>query len=125
MALLGNLLDKLARSPEETREENLQRWARSVEGAIPIQHVEPRRRCRIAGVVQNVRIDPRQGRDCIEATIIDGSGNMIVKWLGRQALCGIGLGMGLIVDGTVGVDPEGELVVLNPEYVLVPEPEHE
>jgi hypothetical protein len=38
-------------------------------------------------------------------------------------MSGITLGAGLIMEGVVG-SQEGDLVVLNPEYELVPGPEH-
>ena len=123
MGLFGDLLERLARPPEDIRAENLREWVSTIEGATPIASVETRKRHKVAGVVQNIRIDPRQGRDSIEATIIDGTGQLVVKWLGRHELSGIRLGAGLIVDGIVGTDPDDELVILNPEYVLVPDPE--
>ena len=124
MAFFGRLLEKLARPPEEIRAENLRRWLSTIDGATPIGEVEPRKRYKVAGVVQNIRVDPRAGRDCVEATIIDGTGDLVVKWLGRQELSGVGLGVGLIAEGTVGSGTGGDLVVLNPEYDLVPAPEH-
>ena len=123
MAFLSQVLERLARPPEEIRAENLRAWLSTVPGVTPLSEVESRKRLKIAGVVQNIRIDPGGGGS-IEATIIDGTGTLVVKWLGRQALAGVGLGVGLIVEGTVGTDPEGELLVLNPEYDLVPTPEH-
>lgn len=119
-----SLLQRLSVTPEEARAENLRRWASSIEGAMPIAEVESRRPCCVAGVIQNVRIDPREGSGSIEATIIDGSGQMVAKWLGRSSLSGITLGMGLILRGLAGSTSEGEAVVLNPEYELVPGPEH-
>ena len=124
MAFLTSIIEKLSRPPEEIRSENLRHWAETIEDRIPIAEVESRRKGRVAGVVQNLRIDPRPGRNSIEATIIDGTGELVVKWLGRQELRGVRLGVGLIVDGTFGADPSGELVILNPEYVLVTGPEH-
>lgn len=117
------MLERLARPPEDIRAENLREWVSTIEGVTPIASVEARKRYKVAGVVQNIRIDPRQGRDSIEATIIDGTGQLVVKWLGRHELSGIRLGAGLIVDGIVGADQNDELVILNPEYVLVPDPE--
>lgn len=119
------MLDALARPPEEIRAENLRRWVATIAGAVPIAQVTARQRARVAGVIQNIRVDPREGSGAIEATFIDGTGSMVAKWLGRQSLSGIRLGMGLIVDGVMGQGPEGELLVLNPEYELVPSPEHE
>lgn len=124
MAPLRGAFAGLARSGEEIRAENLRRWASTIPDATPITRVEPRQRCRVAGVVQNIRIDPREGRGSIEATIIDGTGDLVARWLGRQSLSGIRLGMGLVVEGIVGTGEDGELVVLNPEYQLVPGPEH-
>lgn len=123
MSFLSEVLERLARPPEEIRAENLRNWLATVPGATPLAQVEPRNRLKVAGVVQNIRIDPRGGGS-VEATIIDGTGTLVVKWLGRHELAGVGLGVGLIVEGTIGKDPDGELIVLNPEYDLVPAPEH-
>ncbi len=123
MALFGRLIDRLARAPEEIRAEHLRSWASGVDGAVPIAELESRKPARVAGVIQNVRIDPREGHGSIEATIIDGTGQLVVKWLGRPSKAGIRLGNGLIVEGTIGKQ-NGELVVLNPEYDLVVGPEH-
>lgn len=117
-------LRKIARPPEEARAENLRRWAATIPGTSPIVAVEPRCHCKVAGVIQNIRIDPREGTGSIEATIIDGSGSMVARWLGRSAMSGIRLGMGLILQGLPGTTREGEAVLLNPEYELVPGPEH-
>ncbi|HEX3326941.1 MAG: hypothetical protein M3P01_08425 [Actinomycetota bacterium] len=121
---VSNVIEKLGRSPEDIRAENLRRWVTSMGEVTTIKNVEPRQRTRVAGVIQNIRIDPRNGRDAIEATIIDGTDRMVAKWLGRASLSGIQLGMGLIMEGVPGAGPDGMLVMLNPEYVLVPGPEH-
>jgi hypothetical protein len=124
VAFLGELIEKLARPAQEIRAEHLREWAASIPGTVPIAKAQPRCACKIAGVIQNVRIDPREGSGSIEATIDDGTGRMLVKWLGRQKLAGISLGAGLICEGTAGVGPNRLLQLLNPEYQLVPEPEH-
>ena len=124
MASLTELIDKLARPPEDIRADNLRHWVSTIPGVVPIADLVPRSRSRVAGVVQNIRIDPRAGSGSIEATIIDGSGEMVVKWLGRNSLSGVRLGIGLVVEGTIGSAPNGDLSVLNPEYELVVGPEH-
>ena len=124
VTFFSDLVERLARPPQEIRAEHLREWAASIEGVVPISEVEPRSRSKVAGVIQNVRIDPREGSGSIEAVVNDGSGRMVVKWLGRQQLAGIGLGAGLIFSGTVGRGADGQLQVLNPEYELVPAPEH-
>jgi hypothetical protein len=124
MALVSKVLEKLARSPEETRAEACNHWARSVPGTTPIARVQPRDRCRVAGLIRNIRIDPQEGTGAVEATIFDGTGEMVAKWLGRKTLSGLRLGEGLVLEGIVGVGDDDRLVVLNPEYELVSGPEH-
>lgn len=124
MAFLGRLLDRLARTPDDVRAENLRRWRSTVLDTTPIVELTARERAKVAGVIQNIRIDPREGSGSIEATIIDGTGHMVAKWLGRDRMPGIGLGMGLVMEGMCGIGDDGELVMLNPEYDLVSDPEH-
>lgn len=124
MTRLSNLIETLARPPEEIRAEHLRAWVETIEGATPIAEVEPRTRVRVAGVIQNIRIDPREGSGAIQARFMDGTGSMVAKWLGRQKLSGIQLGMGLIIEGVTGVGEQKTLMILNPEYRLVPSPEH-
>ena len=123
MGFLNDLLEKLSRHPEDLRSENLRRWIEILPNITPLSDARVRERCRVAGVIQNIRIDPRAGRDSVEATITDGSGRMIAKWLGRSSMSGIALGIGLIMEGVIG-EQDNDLVVLNPEYELVPGPEH-
>lgn len=123
MPLLERFLHNLTASPDEIRAENLRKWAGSIPDASPIAEVQPRERCKVAGVIQNIRIDPRGGGS-IEAKIADGSGYLVARWLGRSSLSGIRLGEGLVLEGTVGQTDEGEGLILNPEYELVPGPEH-
>ncbi len=123
MAGFSTLLRQLSRTPDEIRADNLRAWQASIAGVKPIAEIKPRERGKVAGVIQNIRIDPREGTS-IEATIIDGTGHMVAKWLGRDRMPGIGLGMGLVMEGVCGVGVDGELVMLNPEYDLVSDPEH-
>jgi hypothetical protein len=115
---------KLFRSLDDVRSENLREWVSSLGDVTPIEHARPRTRCRVAGIIQNIRIDPRTGSGYVEATINDGTGKMVARWLGRSSLSGVRLGAGLIVEGTPGVGEHGEPVILNPEYQLIPGPEH-
>jgi RecG-like helicase len=122
--ILKGALARLSRPPEEVRAEHLRHWAATIDGACPIAEVVPRRRCKVAGVIQNLRIDPRQGRNAVEATISDGTGELVARFLGRNSLQGIKLGAGLIVEGVPSRSPDGECLILNPEYQLIPDPEH-
>jgi hypothetical protein len=124
MAALRSLLEWLSRPASEVRAENLRAWAGRLPGVTPIAAAEERRHNRVAGVVQNIRIDPREGTGTIEATIFDGTGHMVARWLGRSSLKGIRLGTALVVEGIAGRGEEDEFVVLNPQYEIVTGPEH-
>jgi hypothetical protein len=123
MALLGRLIDRLSRPVEDLRAENCRLWAEQIPNTIRIEQVRPRERSRVAGIIRNLRIDPREGSGSVKATITDGTGHMVAKWLGRATLSGIKPGAGLVMEGTVGIGADGEMVVLNPDYELVPGPE--
>ena len=124
MGTLQSLVDKLARSPEQARAENCRAWACTVAQATPIVEVTPRRQVKVAGIIRNIRIDPRSGSASIEATITDGTGELVARWLGRRPFTGMRLGRGLIVEGVAGLGDDGELVILNPEYRVAVGPEH-
>jgi hypothetical protein len=124
MALFGRFIERLSRPAGDIRAEHLRDWVKGLKNVIPIEQAKPRNRCRVAGVIRNIRIDPREGTGSIEATITDGTGQMVAKWLGRSSMSGIQLGEGLIMQGTPGVGEHGELVILNPEYELCTAPEH-
>ena len=117
-------MDKLSRSPDELRAEHLRGWISSIPGVCPIRDVQARKRCKVAGVIKNIRLDPHSGGGAIEATIMDGTGQMKARWLGRTSLSGIRLGVGLVMEGAPGETEGGEAVILNPLYELVPDPEH-
>ena len=72
--------------------------------------------------MRSIRINPQEGRS-VEATITDGSGEMVIRWLGRSSLQGVKLGIGMIAEGTRGSTPDRRPMILNPEYELVPGPE--
>ncbi|MFN2389847.1 MAG: DNA-binding protein [Actinomycetota bacterium] len=124
MSALRGLLGRLAKPPEEIRAEHLREWASSIPGAVALADMEPRQRARVAGVVRNIRIDPREGQGFIEATVTDGTGTLVARWLGRSSLSGVKLGVGLVMEGIAAAGDDDELVILNPEYELILAPEH-
>ncbi len=124
VTLLSGRLKKLSQSPEQARDELVKQWVTTLEGVTPIGDAESRRHVRVAGVVQSIRIDPREGSGSIDATLCDGTGEVVARWLGRQTLSGIRLGTGLIMEGIIGGGPRGAKMILNPSYDLVDAPGH-
>lgn len=123
MGLLRDFFDRLSLPPERVRQQELFGWMARIPDVMPISETEPRSKVRVAGVVRNIRINPDEGRS-VEATITDGSGTLTIRWLGRSSLQGVRLGIGIIAEGTRGSGSDGQAVILNPEYRLVPGPEH-
>jgi amino acid transporter len=91
----------------------------TVEGAVPIGSVAERQRVRIAGRVHALRVQPWSGQPTLECTITDGTGRITVVFLGRRRIAGIEPGARLVIEGMVGTRA-GHLVILNPEYRLLP-----
>ena len=98
----------------ERRAENIKLWASSVPGVTLISAAEPRSIVKVAGVVEGLRVRPREGVPAIEALISDGSGQVTAVWLGRRQISGLTLGARIIVEGRLGGD-SGKLVVMNPK----------
>lgn len=99
----------------------------------------PRRRASLVGVVRSVAVrrapcaaatPDRAARPvaitegtpsplAFEVRLEDGTGEIAVRWSGRDAVAGVAPGVTLHVEGTVA-ELGGELVILNPLYRFVP-----
>lgn len=92
--------------------------ARSVADALP--------RCRatLRGTVVDVsvhrrtvdRVLQRAGGTWLDALLHDGTGVLLLRWLGRHEVPGLARGVGLTVEGTVSSSPDGLPMILNPLY---------
>jgi len=91
--------------------------------ARTVVEAEPRRRVALTGTLTSVaachqrvlagplrHADPRP---CLQAELDDGTGIILLRWLGRDRIAGIAIGASLRVEGTVLTD-HGRRVVLNP-----------
>lgn len=93
--------------------------------AFKVADVRPRCRAALSGRVREVVVHRsfvvrapggrRQRGTSVDACLDDGSGRIVVRWLGRAAVAGVTTGASLRVEGTVG-DVAGRLVILNPIY---------
>ena len=99
MSLVSRWIERATRPVEEIRAEELREWSRGITDVTLIADVQVRTRSRIAGVVSNIRIDPRQGGGTIEATLTDGTGEILARWLGRSSLPGVRLGLPSVPQG--------------------------
>ncbi|MET0276590.1 MAG: DNA-binding protein, partial [Acidimicrobiia bacterium] len=51
----------------------------------------------------------------LECTLVDDTGGIVLIFLGRRSVTGLGVGSLLVADGTVGED-RNRLAILNPIY---------
>jgi hypothetical protein len=79
--------------------------------------VIPRRSTTLRGEVVSVKTVARPALRT-DVTMSDGTGNLVLRFVGRSTVPGVEAGRCLLVDGTPGW-VQGELVMLNPLYSFV------
>lgn len=92
------------------------------DGQEPVRSIEDapdRQRVRLEGTLRTVTLRPRGGVPALEAELADGTGSIVVVWLGRRRITGIRAGCAIRVQGRIGVH-EGARTIFNPRYDLLP-----
>jgi hypothetical protein len=84
----------------------------------PIGELRWRERARIRGRIRSVRIQPWAEVGTLECVVLDDTGGVLLVFLGRRSIPGIGLGRVLEAEGTVG-EARGYLSMLNPQIELL------
>ncbi len=79
--------------------------------ARTVAAADPRRRAALTGTVRAVSART----DATDAELDDGTGRIVLRWVGRDRVPGVTVGASLAVEGTVLVD-RGRRVLLNPLY---------
>jgi hypothetical protein len=81
-----------------------------------IASLEPRRRAIVAGEIRTVT-SYRRPYPRTEIELDDGSGVLLLRFMGRHEVPGLAPGLRLRAEGTPGPE-RGALVMLNPLYCL-------
>lgn len=115
---LGRLLHRLSASPEELDAEELQSEVGKV-GARACSQVSRGQAVRVTGRLRSVVYTPRETTPTLEAELFDGSGTVLLVWLGRRRIPGIEPGRALVASGRIA-ERDGACVLYNPEYDLLP-----
>ena len=115
MGFFKRAFGKFSQDEGERRAAGVREWAAAQAGVTLIADVQPRSVARIAGIVEGIRVRPREGVPAIEAVVTDGSGSVTAVWLGRRLLPGLQLGRKLTLEGRLGGDPRN-LQIMNPRY---------
>jgi RecG-like helicase len=113
MGALRRFLDKLTESDEARLAEEVREWAETVPGTVRIAHAPMRRRVKIAGVIRRLTVFPMEDNESLEALVSDGTGEIVVQFMGRRAIGGLGLGTRVIVEGVLG-EQRGTPRMINP-----------
>src|SRR5919108_848776 len=115
MGLFKKVFGRLSQDEGERRAATVREWAGEQVGCTLIADAKPRQMARIAGIVEGIRVRPREGVPAIEAVVTDGSGSVTAVWLGRRVLPRPQLRRRIIVEGRLGGDPKN-LQIMNPRY---------
>ncbi len=115
---LSRLVASLGKSTEDQHAEALQSSVRDV-GATPISCCTAGEPATMSGVLRSVTLRPRETVPAVEADLFDGSGHILLVWLGRRRIRGIEPGRSIVVSGRITCSAERP-TVFNPDYELRP-----
>ncbi len=104
-------------SPAEAEARDLRRTFAS-EGVVTIKDAPSRTPVQLRGTLRTVTLRPRGGVPALEAELFDGTDTLILIWLGRRRIAGIGPGRAVQVSGRIG-EHDGQRVLYNPRYELL------
>ena len=74
---------------------------------------------RLRGTLKTVTLRPRGGVPALEAELFDGSGSLVLVWLGRREIAAITPGRPIEVEGRIGRHGS-DRIIYNPRYQLLP-----
>ena len=109
-------IDRLTSTSEEMDAREL--LEESIErGATPVGRCRSGERVTVSGTIKALTLRPVGGVPALEAELYDGSGMLMLVWLGRRRIVGIDPGRSLSVHGRVTLQ-NGHRVMFNPAYEL-------
>ena len=97
----------------------LRQWSGSVPNVEPISKCRTRDHQRVAGVVESIKLIPREHTCLLQVEIFDGTDHIAGIWYGRRKIPGIDLGRRIILEGTVCSQDGSRLQIINPAYELL------
>jgi RecG-like helicase len=108
----------LSRSKSDLHAETLRTRSRDM-GVQTIRECRPGEPTTVMGVLHSVTLRPREGVPAVEAELYDGTGKILLVWLGRRQIRGIDPGRGIVVSGRLTCNTERP-TIFNPKYELRP-----
>ncbi len=113
MGAFRRWLDRLGESDEARLAGEIKSWADGIEGSVRIIDAPNRERVKIAGIIRRLTVFPMRDNEALEALVSDGTGEVVVRFMGRRGIGGLGLGSRVVVEGAIA-EQRGERRMLNP-----------
>jgi RecG-like helicase len=113
MGVLRRFVDRLTESDEARLASEIRDWAATVPDAVPVASAPLRQQVKIAGVIRRLTVFPMKDDESLEAVVSDGSGEIVVRFMGRRAIRGLGLGTRVVVEGVLA-EQRGSVQMINP-----------
>jgi hypothetical protein len=101
----------------------LQLWTVSWGTSAFLVDLAPYESCRVAGVVERLRVDPSAG--VIEALISDGTASVLAQWQigGPTPQLAVTPGRAVVLQGVTGIGSDGQLILREPSFETVSFPQ--
>jgi hypothetical protein len=96
---------------------DLQLWAISQGVSSWLIDLKPYEPCTVAGIVVHWTIDPIGG--IIDATLFDGTAEVVARWPSNRRpspLQATNQGRGLVLEGVTSVGPDGDIIIIDPDF---------
>lgn len=113
MGALRRFLDRLTESDEARLASEIRGWCEKIPDTVRIADAPLRERVKIAGVIKRITVFPMEGHEALEALVSDGTGEVMVRFMGRRGISGLTLGTRVAVEGVLG-EKRGEVWMMNP-----------
>jgi len=114
MGTLRRFFDRLTETDETRLANEVREWAATVPGAVPIAAARLRQHVKIAGQIRRLTVFPMKDNESLEAVVSDGSGEIVVRFTGRRAIGGLGLGTKVVLEGLLA-EQKGAITMMNPQ----------
>jgi hypothetical protein len=111
-------LSRLKASDEELHAAEM-RERTSEQGCTHVADCHDRQTVSVHGTVRTVTLRPLAGVPALEAELFDGTGAVMLVWLGRRRIEGISPGRELTANGRIATH-DGRPLIYNPTYALTP-----
>lgn len=114
-------LASMSRSKSDLHAESLRSHAQQMRerGVSAIKECQPGEPTTVLGVLHSVTLRPRETVPAVEAELYDGSGKILLVWLGRRRIRGIEPGRAILVSGRLTCNTDRP-TIFNPRYELRP-----